>query len=199
MQSYLYPYSATATGSVNVSILRQEILDDGAIVTTLDSVSSDDGTSEIRIDFDAALSGAEVTALNAVVAAHQGEAFALDTQLASSLGTSSQAAATPATKVTLTSGPLIPGTYIVESFAELRLQAEVASQSALASLDVDATVISSTSNPQANFVPFMSRCYMTFVAGQKPVITMTFEPTGGGAVAEIRNAQISLTLLPYGV
>lgn len=58
------------TTAANVTVLREEIEDDGGITTALDFIIVD-GT-DLHIHFVTDLSGAEETALNAVVAAHTG-------------------------------------------------------------------------------------------------------------------------------
>jgi len=64
----------TLNGVVDASSLHQEILAEGTITTTLNWVTVDVGQDLLEIDFVSALSGPELTALTAVVAAHTGVA-----------------------------------------------------------------------------------------------------------------------------
>lgn len=66
-----YTISAeTARGAVDSAVLTDEILDESAITTTLSHVNTSGDTLDVY--FASALSGAEITALDAVVAAHEG-------------------------------------------------------------------------------------------------------------------------------
>lgn len=75
MTTYTYNLDTDFSGSVNTGRLRSEIADDPAITTLLSSdrpVSVDGGTRIVSLMFEAALSSSEETALNALVAAHDG-------------------------------------------------------------------------------------------------------------------------------
>jgi len=112
-----YPVSDTATGLCNPPVLRQQILDDGTVTTNPSSVTQS-GTT-IRIEFPQLISPAEEAQLDALVAAHQGEAFSTLPQKAFSEVEVSDDTGNEIQKVAIDTGPLPSGTYLVGWYQEL--------------------------------------------------------------------------------
>lgn len=120
--SFVYPHADFPSGTVNAEVLEQEIKDASGVTSNPTSVT--DHASVATITFDALLSAAEATALDAVVAAHEGDAFSPDFQKQEENAQQSTAADNnEVTVCSLASGPLRAGQYNVEWYGEHKLSA----------------------------------------------------------------------------
>ena len=117
---YTYPKSDFVAASfINVFILKQEIEDAGISSTVISVVEI--GT-DIKIRLEGNAPSSEDSILDAVVAAHTGGTFAPDFQRSEQNPQQDTAADNnEVTMVTLNSGPLRAGQYIVEWYGEHKL------------------------------------------------------------------------------
>ncbi len=207
--SYLYDVATqTAAGAVNVPILQAEIeatgLGGGG--NPLEAITVDGGSvgdagvistpppASMTITFASALTPGEETTLDAVVAAHTAPSFAPPMQMVESPALLSTAAG-PVDKIDFTSGPLMPGQYLIQGCGETQLQAAVAGSMVRASIALDgATILEDTwgTNDWHSFVSIMA---VNFIAGATPRIQLQLERTGPANTADMRRAILTLKLL----
>ena len=205
MSAYAYNITAdTANGRVNVEVLIRAVLNaglasggnfEGAEIAagTLDDTRAgviDGGT--LTVSWENVLSAPDETAQDALVAAHQGDGFAvIDPISDESLGVSSTSATI--TKLTLTpTGPLAEGTYEISGSAEVRTQAVIAGSFACGHILLNAVELIQHNNPDDAFQAFGITALSAFEAGEIPVIEIQLEAVGPPNTVEITKARLSL-------
>lgn len=205
MSDYVYDITAdTANGRVNVEVLIRAILNaglasggnfegakimGGALDDTRAGVV---GGGTLTVSWQNVLSGPDETSQDALVAAHQGDGFAVvDPISGESLAVSSTSGTI--TKLTLTpAGPLAEGTYEISGSAEVRTQAVIAGSFACGHILLDAVELIQHNNPEDAFQAFGVTAMSAFEAGTIPVIEIELEAIGPPNTVEIINARLGL-------
>jgi hypothetical protein len=189
-----YPLADFPNGKCNAAILAQEIKDDPAV--SVEPSVQLSGTT-VTVQFAALITAAEVTALDALVAAHQGDDFAAAVQAVAAEGAVSTGAAKLGL-VTLTSGPLAAGTYLGGWYGESKLAAAAADTGARLSMDytlnggATAEAAGSTSNI-VDWESFAGSYPLTLLDGESVSVVLSVQRVGVGAVnADARRARITL-------
>lgn len=121
----IYPISDFPNTAVNTQILAEEFTDDVGIIATVNNVNQQG--SNVHCLFDGLMAGSEVTAADAVVAAHQGDSFGSPVTREASEGVSSDSSDGWISKVILQTGPLAAGFYRLNATCEHSVATEAAS------------------------------------------------------------------------
>lgn len=188
--------SDTASGAVLPDALTQEIADDATITTALDRI--DTAGDVLDIHFTAALSGAEITALDAVVAAHTGAATSLDFRFSeeNSAQTTTLETYQNADTLTPTTG-LKKGVYRMSWTCELKVTPSGALNSRVQTrFRIDGTTKSnsaSVSDGQWECHSGWDRYFAN--EGEKPSLTLDYrrDPAiGGDDTVEIRKVRLGI-------
>jgi hypothetical protein len=133
-----YPFSDTPNTKVNVSILQAEAVAAGPYGGgAISEVAVATQGTDVYLTFDGLLEAADETTLDGVIAAHQGEDFSLLPETEFSETESTDDSGAEQTKLTLSSGPLPEGSYILSWYCEIKTAGEVAGTAAQARLFVD--------------------------------------------------------------
>jgi hypothetical protein len=189
-----YPLADFPNQKCNTAILAQEIKDDPAVLVEPSVQQS--GTT-VALQFAALITAAEVVALDALVAAHQGEDFAAPVQAVAAEAAVSTGA-TKLTLITLTSGPLTAGTYLVGWYAESKLAAAAADTGARLSLDysINGGAVGEAAGNTSNIIDwesFAGSYPLTLKDGESVNALLAVQRVGVGAVnADARRARITL-------
>jgi hypothetical protein len=190
-----YSYSDTNNELVNVSILRQQILDDATPIPNLESVAALDGSSEILIQFASALSGAEKTALDAVVADHDGVEFAPREQSFESLAIQDTSVDNPKTVLNVSAGPTIPNLYVAILYCEIRLQSTVVGGIATVAFKIDGVEVATTTHlDTGDWTSFSASVDELCKAGDVAAMQVTLTQSGVASVAEIRRVHLDFNI-----
>jgi len=198
-----YTYSIasdTANGVVNSSVLINEIDADPGITTELDGYRVDTSNDVLDIYFVTALSGSEVTALNAVVLAHQGVATSPVWQKWEDGGSQGTTSENWTTAMQRTAMAVSGGTYRISWNYELRIVATGAVNSKAASrVKVDGSIKGFFFAADEEWIGYSGWDFKKFTAGETPQILIEFrrDPTvGGNDTIEIKRVKISIELMP---
>lgn len=188
----------TANGVVQSSLLSQEIADDSGITTALDYIN----TSENQLDvyFESALSAPEITALDAVVAAHAGDETSLKFRFLEENGAQTTTLETFQNAATLTpTTGLGKGPYRFSWTCELRVTPSGAKNSrAHVRFRVDSTTKSNTAEDSEQWVCHSGWDRYFANEGEKPSLTLDYrrDPAlGGDDTVEIRKVRLGIERL----
>ena len=186
-----YAKADTATGNVNVASLATEIDEDATITTPLASIPQEVGT-DIVITFAGLLSSAEVTALDAVVAAHQGTSFPADLRYtASSVGESTNATNTPVEKLKITTDPLPAGKYLLQCMCEFDCSSTAPNTAAQIHLNYNGTEQLSDTWEEIAEHAFSAGLMVDVEDGKTIELQLTFQKIGAGSLtAQCRRARM---------
>lgn len=188
----------TASGDVNESVLTQEIADESSITTALDYINR--AANQLDVYFVSALSAPEITALDAVVAAHTGVAVSLAFRFKEVNGAQTTTLETFQNAATLT--PLVglaKGPYKLSWTCELRVTVSGSLDSRVAvRFQVDG---SSKSNTASNST--LWQCHSGWDryfanANEKPALTLDYRRDpglGGDDTVEIRKVRLGIERL----
>lgn len=113
----LYNKSSTLNDALNPDLLKQEIFD---VYPTVDAVTAL-GTT-FQVSFTALLLAADITAIDAIVAAHTGVAFGAGTTRVQEIGKTTDSTNAWIQKISLTTGPLKKGWFMVNASGEMELE-----------------------------------------------------------------------------
>lgn len=194
---FTYPKSQTVTGNVNNDILRQE-LEDAGLSVPLNTVYQE-GT-DVIILLDGNATAADETAASGVVSAHTGEAFAQPPLTAFSEPEVSDDTGSEVEKVSLSTGPLQKGTYIVGWGLELATTTTTGTTVARGSLYVDKNAAGEVERSQHNVDIELWDSGMSgslaflAVAGDSYVFSLRFRRVGAASnAARAQRGRITLT------
>jgi len=192
----------TGAGAVNSLILTAEIEADGTIVTTLSYITTTGDTMDIY--FVSSLSGAEQTALDAVVLAHQGVTTTSDWQKWESNTIQSTTAQTFTNALQRTANAVKAGTYRLSWNWELKLTpvGQVNSRGqARFSVDTGGgqTFLGISNTISEDWVETSGWDFTTFAEGDVPVLQVEYQvdpAVGGNDQVDIRRVKMSIELMP---
>ncbi len=205
-QSYVYDIATeTASGTLNSDVMAQTLLDAGpASGGTVEGLDVQGGTYDagnvvtggtLTVTWQNALSGADETAQDALVAAHTGPSFGAEVQETSDEAVSSTTLTTPQTKLTLASTPVSAGPYTVTAYCEIRLQSVVGGSGVRAAVTVQGGEEAEDNWDATTWHAFSAEAPKTFKAGDAPTLTITFERTGSFNTVEIRRARLEMAVV----
>lgn len=120
----IYPIADFPNTVVNPQILSEEFDSNGAIAVTVNNINQQG--SNVHCLFDGLIEETEVTAADAVVAAHQGEPFDSPVTREASEGVSSDSSDGWISKLILQTGPLAAGFYRLNATCEHSVATESA-------------------------------------------------------------------------
>ena len=210
--SYTYDVATeTANGEVNPPILAHQIAEASyASGGTFEGVATEDGTmgdgyditgGTITITWQNTLDGSDESAQDALVLAHQGEAFGAMTQSADSESMSSTGLDTPQTKLELVMEPVHAGEHDISLYCEIRLQSAVSGSGVRAILELDRPSQSVVEVAQDDWAEdtwhaFSASGSADLEAGEVPTIRLVYHRTGAANTVEIRRARVLVKLRP---
>jgi len=186
-----------AATAINADILAQEIDDDGAITAVPDSVTYADGL--VGIAFTELLDATQKAALDALVAAHVGGAFASVPITAFANAESSDDSGSEVSKASISTGKLPAGTYLFSWYMEIAATTVDASPVAAGRLNV--AIDGGASAEQASDVTgegdyqsFSGSLPRAVLDGQSFDLDLTFQRIGSaGNAARARRARLAVT------
>lgn len=193
--TFLYPdsdFTSLGGNPINPAILKQEIVDSSVSIPVASVVGI--GTN-VRIDLTGNATAADKTELDSVVANHAGGDFAVFPQNeADETETNEGDTGVETTKVSLNTGLMPAGTYLVTWFMEVKLNSDGGSSAGVvARLKVGGTQRGQTSTEKAQYVCFSGTKRLTVEDGQQFNIALTYQRLGAGYTAYAQNASIDIT------
>lgn len=201
-QTYVYSIAAdTLNGKLNASTLAQAIIDgsfpsggafEGAEAKGGSYASGVITGGNLEITWQSTLDGTDESAQDALVAAHAGDPFGASWQSAEDDTVSSTGLDTPQTKLSLTPPDLSPGSWLVTTYCEIRLQSPSAGSGVLATATAAGSPVAEDNWDADVWHAFSAAVPLSVDAGATPAIDLTFQRTGNAATVEIRRARIEL-------
>lgn len=194
-----YDISAeTASGAVNPTVLTKEIEDDTGITTALDYINTEG--NQLDIYFVSALSAPEITALDALVAAHSGDETSVDFRFLEVNGAQTTTLETFQNAATLTpSNGLAQGAYKLSWTCELRVTVSGSKDSrAHVRFQVDGNTKSNTAGDSEQWQCHSGWDRYFADENEKPTITLDYrrDPAlGGDDTVEIRKVRLGIERL----
>jgi len=188
----------TPGGVVNFAILLNEIEAEGAITTAVRSGANGGWLSTVgdamHIWFADTLSGGEITALDGVVAAHQGALVIQAFQYLADESTQTTTQETWQSALSDTTAPLLNGIYFVSYNIDLRVDPFISLASASVSrISLDSTVISEVYHHGAAWGMYSGWTRVIVNEGQTVDVDVDWRRDpglGGGDTAEVKNIRI---------
>jgi hypothetical protein len=192
---FTYPnsdFTSLGGNPINNSVLAQEIEDDATITLPVASVVSLGTDTQIELLGNA--TAAMKTALDTLVADHEGGSFAIFPQSSSDDSETNEGdTGTETTKVTHSTGLMPAGTYLVTWYMEVRLDTDGGSAAGVvARLKVEGTERAQTATEKAQYVHFSGSKRLTVVDGQEYDIDLTYQRSGAGYTAYAQRASIDI-------
>jgi hypothetical protein len=191
-----YPRSDTPNDRVNKDILNQELSEASLSVSVLGiSISGTD----IRIDLSGNASVDDETAINSVIAAHQGSDFSTTTQSSFSEAASSDDTNGIIEKTALSTGLLPAGTYLMSWYMELATTTTTGTTGARGFLNVSKNGAAAVERAQSNndlnqWVPMSGSLPVTVVDGDSYSMSLSFQRIGiVGNAARAQRARLTLS------
>ncbi len=195
-QIYIYKISDTLNDRVNSVQLTDEInasaISTGVLqdITTIERAAPND---DLNITFDVALSGADKTTLDGVVAAHPGTNTIERTQRSASAPSSDNLTGTYDVKATLTSLPRKAGLYFAFWYAEIRVSDGTLGDRCMAITQVDGSNVGESNSFRANWQSMSGFEPMVLNEGDAPVVEVKWRLMGGGGdTAQIRRTRLAI-------
>lgn len=189
----------TLNGAADLTTLLIEIQADAGITTALDSNHIEATGDVLSVFFVTALSAGELTALDAVVAAHTGVAASVDFQFWESNPSQSTSLETPQPGLSRTAPAMTGGIYEVKYNCELRIvPTGPVNSKARAQFSTDANIKGSHAVVETEWSTFSGWDRQVLSTGDAPVFLIEFwrDPTvGGNDSIEIRKMRIGLELV----
>jgi len=191
-----YPITDFPNTDCNTAIFKQEIADDPTVTTTPQSVIR--SGAEVVVVFASLILAAEVAALDALVAAHQGSDFNPTFQKAQNTEIVEATDATLVESVALDTGVLPAGNYQIAWVSEVRLDSTANNTGAKATLSYaknGGTAAEGASHTtDLNAYQQFSGSYSQEIAdGESIQIGLLVSKVGAGAVtAQIRKCRLSV-------
>jgi hypothetical protein len=192
-----YPFTDFPNGKVNTAILAAEIAASSPAISQPCSGVSVSGTSCTAV-FPELLVAADITQLDALVAAHQGADFQSAFQRAMSEAEATNDTTSDVDKVTLATGALPSGYYDVTWYAEVCASSSVANTGAsvgfMAAKNGGATTeIGRTANDLTTYISFAGGYSAQLAAGESLTLAIVFKRLGASSnPAKVRRARIFL-------
>lgn len=188
----------TASGSVLTTLLTQEIEDDATITTDLDYINT--AGDVLDIYFASTLSGPEVTALDAVVAAHDAESTSLQYRFKEENAAQTTTLETYQNAATLTPAKgLKNGVYRMAWTCEHRITASGALNGRIQTrFRIDSNTKSNTASVSEQWECHSGWDRYFADEGEKPVLTLDYRrdpAVGGDDTVEIRKVRLSMEYL----
>lgn len=188
---FTYPnadFTSLGGNPINNGILAQEIEDDATITLPVSSVSSV-GT-DTQVDLSGNATAAMKTALDSIVADHGGGAFASFPQNATDADEDNEGdSGTETQKVSLNTGLMRSGTYLVLWYMELKLASDggtstgVVGRIKVGKNGAATAEQGQTSNEKAQYVAFSGSRRITVVDGDEYDIELTYQRSGAAGIA----------------
>ena len=184
----------TANGAVNGTALKDEIEADAGITTALDYINT--AGDVLDIYFVAALGAGEITALDAVVAAHQGVATVTGFQFWEANSAVTTTAQTWQQAMERTAAAMSAGVYILTWRFELRLNPTgPVNSKAAGRFSIDGNIKGNTVTVEDDWVSFSGWDRFVAAEGETPVLELEIrrDPTvGGNDTVEIRKMKLGV-------
>jgi len=177
--------------AVNTDVLTAEI--EGSSITTAlvgISVLNDD----VDITFVDALSGADKTTLDGIVAAHQGVAFSDTVQRVFSEAESTTTDTSYQEKLTLSTGPLPEGDYLISWYCEIGVDTLLGGSGVFAQVTYNGTERGFTSSSSDFYRSFSGSAIVQLSAGDSPTIAINWRRVGASNTAKIRRARLLVAM-----
>lgn len=177
--------------AINEDVLTAEI-QGSSISTPLVgiSVSGDD----VDIIFQDALSAGDKTTLDGLVAAHQGVPFSDTVQRAFSEGESQTTSTDYQEKLSLSTGPLPQGDYLVSWYCEIGVDTLLGGSGVFAQVTYNGTERGFTSSDSDFYRSFSGSAIVQLSAGDSPTIAINWRRVGASNTAEIRRARLLIAM-----
>lgn len=201
VSSFTYPltdFTSLGGNSVNPNILKQEIEDDATITLTVSSVTKVGST--VKIDLEGNATAAMKTALDSVVAAHEGGNFAVFPQKVSDEDAESDDTGSEVQKASLSTGLMPAGDYRIGWYMEVETTSESSGATqAQGHFNVSKNGGSSSERGQTNaehprWVSMGGTYEGTFVDGDELDLELTYQRVGtSGNAARAQRARITVT------
>lgn len=151
---------------------------------------------DVDITFVDALSPTDKNTLDLVVANHQGEDLAPPVQRVNSEGESTNSTTTYEEKVSLDSGPLAEGDYLITWYCEISTDTFVSGSGVFAQLVYNGVERGFSSTSQDIYLSFSGSATVFANTGETPTLALNFRRVGASNTAKIRRARMSIALLP---
>lgn len=184
----------TANGVVNGTLLKDEIEADAGITTALSHINT--AGDVLDIYFTAALGAPEITALDAVVLAHQGTSTVAGFQFWEDNSAFATTAQTWQTAMSRTASALGNGVYILTWRFELRLDPTgPVNSKAAGRFAIDGNIKGNTVTVENDWVSFSGWDRFVAAEGETPVLELEVrrDPTvGGNDTVEIRKMKMGI-------
>jgi len=190
----------TASAAVNSRMLRNEITADGTVGgLTLLSIDKDIDADELRLSFSVALTGGEITALDAVVLAHAAVTTVRTWQKWESAAQQNTTLETWVSAIQQTAAALSEGTYRIAWYMEVRLTpvAQLNSRAA-ARFSFGGSVKSTGFSDVDEWVPISGWDFIQAAEGDTPVVEIEFRrdpAVGGNDTIDARKFKMSTELM----
>lgn len=179
------------SGLLNSDLLTQEIEDDVGITTALTRIDS--SGDDLDIYFVSALSGAEITALDALVLAHSGVVTLDMFQRNEENTTSTDTLESFVTKNSLTMSPVRKGLYRIMWSCETQMQTGGIGDFVQIRVRIDTNNKALSFWNEADWHLHSGFDFIKFKEGETPNVELQFRKQGGGAdTAEIRRAKLTV-------
>ena len=186
-----YTFSEFPNGKVNTAMLEAEIAV-AALSVPLATSPQLTGSSAV-LTFSGLLTAADITALNTVVAAHQGLDFSTTSEMADDLTETTNATTTWANKLATSIGPLPAGAYLISWSCEHDLLAEVAGVNSQARVTLNGWALNMDSWPHAVTHHFGGAVPYIAGAGDNFELAIGFRTNGASAAtARMRRVHIAV-------
>jgi hypothetical protein len=175
--------------------LQAEIEADAGITTTVSTVQ-EVGT-DIVITFDGLLSSSEITALDAVIAAHTGDDFPSDLRYsASSVAQSDNSTNTPVEKLSIATDPLPAGRYRLSCLCEFDCSGTAPNTAAQVHLLYNGAEQLADTWEEIAAHSFSASMDIDIAGGNSITLALTFNKIGTGSLtAQCRRARMSIAPL----
>lgn len=187
----------TNNGSVNLVLLRDEIEADAGITTSIEYLSASGDTLEIY--FAAALGGSEITALDAVVAAHDGVNTITSFQFWEENTAETTTAETFQEKMARTAAAMSAGIYRLSWAFEMKVTPEGPLNSqGVGRFLVDGNVKNIVFHTLENYVTYSGWDRYVAVEGETPELSLEIrrDPTlGGNDTIAIRKMKLGIEFM----
>jgi len=195
MPDYTYDFSDFPNNTVDSTKLQDQILDATAIATAVSFINVRYGNEEVKIEFPTSLSGGEITALDGVVATHDGIPYASSgSNWIESSGESATTSTSYIVKVTLSLDNIEGGNYRIawnfeqsntDSNAYYGFRVQLNNSINL----METVVAQSKKYSDGCWYPISGFKYVTLNSGDN-FIDIDYLNTHGGQTTYIRNARI---------
>lgn len=177
--------------AVNEDVLTAEI-EASSITQPLVGISV--AGDDVTITFADALSAGEKTTLDTIVANHQGVPFAETVQRAFSEGEDTTTDTSYQEKLSLATGPLPQGDYLVAWYAEVSVDTLIGGTGIFGQVTYNGTERGFTSTDSDFYKSFSGQAIVQVTAGDSPTIAINYRRVGGLNTVKIRRARLLVAM-----